>query len=181
MGFSALGRVVAPDREQSSPGAADLEDGDARALELVQRLAVVGAAGDHHQIAGAVDGGPICDEASAHAYLMDCFIRWVSLDDAGRFKVVPENLLRFVRYCEAEGRLTPETREEVETLVAREKDQLMAASVDPKRRSHARRMIEKLLLKGVDPADPRAFVSLLHPKKAGPMTRTFPEKEPRSA
>jgi hypothetical protein len=91
--------------------------------------------------------------ATAFAYLMDVFARRVALDSPGRIRVVPENLLRVVRFCEAEGRLSEEERREVEECVGGEADEFVAAAYDPAQRRAAREMIRRLLANGVDPAD----------------------------
>lgn len=94
------------------------------------------------------------------SFLMDCFVRRVSLDDDAQIHAVPDHVIRFVRFCEAEGRVTPERLREAERRVESERADFLAAATDPERRSRARRALDKLLLKGVDLCDTRALESL---------------------
>jgi hypothetical protein len=93
---------------------------------------------------------------TAYAFLMDYLARRISMDDAGRIRVVPENLLRFVQFCVLEGYVSPRDGREVETTVAAEKEDFVEAARDPATRRFARRAIEDLLTRGKDPADPAA-------------------------
>jgi hypothetical protein len=93
---------------------------------------------------------------SAFAYLMDFFARRVSLDDPGRIHVVPDNLLQFVRFCADRGTVSPAELQAVEDCVEAERDEFVAAALDPERRRLARAVLESMLASGIDPRDPGA-------------------------
>ena len=93
---------------------------------------------------------------SAFAYLMDFFARRVSLDDPGRIHVVPDNLLQFVRFCADRGYVSDVDLASVEECVATEREEFVAAALDPDRRRLARAVLEQMLAVGLDPRDPAA-------------------------
>ena len=93
---------------------------------------------------------------SAFAYLMDFFARRISLDDPGRIHVVPDNLLAFVRFCAARGYVSEADLASVEECVDAERDEFVAAALDPDRRRLARAVLEQMLAAGLDPRDPAA-------------------------
>ena len=103
----------------------------------------------------------------AFAYLMDYFARRVSLDDPGRIHVIPDNLLQFVRFCADRGYVGPADLAAVEECVAAEREEFVAAAVDPDRRRLARAVLEQMLAGGIDPRDPGAPP----PAEAAPRTR----------
>jgi hypothetical protein len=91
---------------------------------------------------------------TSYAYLMDYLARRISAGDPGRIQVVPDNLLRFVRFCFAEGLLLERDWKAVEDVVAAERDEFVEAARDPETRRAAREVLEGLLARGKDPADP---------------------------
>lgn len=93
---------------------------------------------------------------TAYAYLMDVLARRLALDAPGRAAAVPENLLRFVRFCRDEGRLEDETLADVVRLIEEEREGFLAAISRPAARRAAREALGRLLAEGIDPADPRA-------------------------
>lgn len=93
---------------------------------------------------------------TAYAYLMDVLARRLMLDAPGRAAAVPENLLRFVRFCRDEGRLSDEALGDVERLIEEEREGFLAAILRPAGRRAAREALGRLLAEGIDPADPRA-------------------------
>lgn len=93
---------------------------------------------------------------TAYAYLMDYLARRISAGDPGRIQVVPDNLLRFVRFCAAEGEIPARDLRAVEQVVAAERDDFVAAARDPETRRIAREVIAGLIARGKDPADPAA-------------------------
>ncbi len=97
-----------------------------------------------------------CNRASVFSYLMDFFARRVSLDDPGRIHAVPENLLRYVRFCADRGEVSPADLAEAEDCVLSEREEFLAAALDPERRRAARAVLEQMLSRGIDPRDPDA-------------------------
>jgi hypothetical protein len=97
-----------------------------------------------------------CNRASVFSYLMDFFTRRVSLDDPGRIHAVPENLLRYVRFCADRGEVSPADLAEAEDCIHCERDEFLAAALDPDRRRAARAVLEQMLSRGIDPRDPDA-------------------------
>lgn len=97
-----------------------------------------------------------CNRASIFSYLMDFFTRRVSLDDPGRIHAVPENLLRYVRFCADRGEVSASDLAEVEDCIQTERDEFLAAARDPERRKAARAVLEQMLAQGIDPRDPDA-------------------------
>jgi len=93
---------------------------------------------------------------TAYAYLMDYLARRISAGDPGRIHVVPDNLLRFVRFCAVEGHVLERDWKAVEEVVAAERDEFVNAAKDPETRRIAREVISGLIAKGKDPADPAA-------------------------
>jgi hypothetical protein len=94
---------------------------------------------------------------SAFAYLMDFFARRISLDDPGRIHVVPDNLLAFVRFCALHGYVSEADLASVEECVDAEREEFVAAALDPERRRLARAVLEQMLAAGLDPRDPAAL------------------------
>jgi hypothetical protein len=70
--------------------------------------------------------------------------------------VVPDNLLRFVRFCFAEGCILERDWRGAEAVVAAEREEFVLAVGDPESLQVARQVIEALLVRGKDPADPAA-------------------------
>ena len=97
-----------------------------------------------------------CTRVSVFSYLMDFFARRVSLDDPGRIHAVPENLLRYVRFCAGRGEVSAADLVEVEDCIRSERDEFLAAALDPERRRAAREVLEQMLSQGIDPRDPDA-------------------------
>ncbi|HLY10726.1 MAG TPA: hypothetical protein VKW04_15595 [Planctomycetota bacterium] len=97
-----------------------------------------------------------CNRASVFSYLMDFFARRVSLDDPGRIQAVPENLLRYVRFCADRGQVSAADLAEAEDCIRAEKDEFLAVALDPERRKAARAVLEQMLSAGIDPRDPDA-------------------------
>jgi len=93
---------------------------------------------------------------SAFAFMMDFFARRISLDDPGRIHVVPDNLLQFVRFCADRGHVGDADLASVEACVAAEREEFVAAALDPDRRRLARAVLEQMLKAGLDPRDPAA-------------------------
>jgi hypothetical protein len=91
---------------------------------------------------------------TSYAYLMDYLARRISAGAPGHIGVVPENLLRFVRFCFAEGCILERDWRGAEAVVAAEREEFVAAAGDPDSRRIAREVIEALLVRGKDPADP---------------------------
>jgi hypothetical protein len=91
---------------------------------------------------------------TSYAYLMDYLARRISAGDPGRIHVVPDNLLRFVRFCFTEGFILERDWKGVEDVVAAERDEFVRAARDPESRKVAREVLEGLLARGKDPADP---------------------------
>jgi hypothetical protein len=90
------------------------------------------------------------------SYLMDFFARRVALDEAGRIHVVPDNLLLFVRFCADRGYVSAADLQAAEACVAAEREEFVAAALDPDRRRVARAILLQLLASGIDPRDPDA-------------------------
>lgn len=97
-----------------------------------------------------------CNRASVFSYLMDFFARRVSLDDAGRIHAVPDNVLRYARFCADRGDVSGSDLRDVEDVVDAEREDFVAAAADPERRKTARAVLEQMLLKGLDPREPDA-------------------------
>jgi len=97
-----------------------------------------------------------CNRASVFSYLMDFFARRVSLDDAGRIHVVPDNVLRYARFCAGRGDVAGGDLQEVEEVVDAEREEFVGAAADPERRKTARAVLEQMLSQGLDPRDPDA-------------------------
>jgi hypothetical protein len=97
-----------------------------------------------------------CNRASVFSYLMDFFARRVSLDDPGRIQAVPENLLRYVRFCADRGEVSPADLRESEDCIQSEREDFLDAALDPERRKAARAILEQMLSQGIDPRDPDA-------------------------
>lgn len=93
---------------------------------------------------------------TAYAYLMDVLTRRLALDAPGRAAAVPDNLLRFARFCRDEGRLADDAFGEVERAVEDEREGYLEAIARPAARRAARETLRRLLAEGIDPADPRA-------------------------
>jgi len=91
---------------------------------------------------------------TAYAYLMDYLARRISAGEPGRIHVVPDSLLRFVRFCAAEGHVLERDWRGVEEVVSAERDEFVEAARDPETRRIARDVIAGMLAKGKDPADP---------------------------
>jgi hypothetical protein len=91
---------------------------------------------------------------TSYAYLMDYLARRLSAGDPGRIRVVPDSLLRFVRFCFAEGCILERDWKGVEEVVAAERDEFVQAARDPETRRIAREVIQAMLVRGKDPADP---------------------------
>jgi hypothetical protein len=97
-----------------------------------------------------------CNRASVFSYLMDFFARRIALDDPGRIQAVPDSLLRFVRFCAAQGLVSAEDLRDAEDCVAAEREEFLGAALDPERRRIARAILEQMLASGIDPRDPAA-------------------------
>ena len=97
-----------------------------------------------------------CHRASVFSYLMDFFVRRVSQDAPGRIHAVPENLLRYVRFCADRGEVSAADLAEAEDCIRSEQDEFLAAALDPERRKAARGILEQMLSQGIDPRDPDA-------------------------
>jgi len=97
-----------------------------------------------------------CNRASVFSYLMDFLARRVSLDDPGRIHAVPENLLRYVRFCADRGEVTVADLAEAVDCIQSEREEFLAAALDPERRKAARAILEQMLAQGIDPRDPDA-------------------------
>ena len=93
---------------------------------------------------------------TTYAYMMDYLARRISAGEPGRIQVVPDNLLRFVRFCAGEGHVLERDRKAAEEVVAAEREEFVQAAKDPETREIARDVIASLLAKGKDPADPAA-------------------------
>jgi hypothetical protein len=91
---------------------------------------------------------------TAYAYLMDYLARRISAGDPGRIQVVPDSLLRFVRFCFSEGCILERDWMGAEDVVAAEREEFVEAARDPETRNIAREVLEGLLARGKDPADP---------------------------
>jgi hypothetical protein len=96
------------------------------------------------------------NRVSAFSYLMDFFARRVAIDDPGRIQAVPENLLRFVRFCALHGQVSPADLKAAEDCVAAEREEFLGAALDPERRRVARAILSQMLASGIDPRDPDA-------------------------
>jgi hypothetical protein len=107
-----------------------------------------------------------CNRASIFSYLMDFFARRVSLDDAGRIHAVPDNVLRYARFCADRGEVSAADLRDVEDVVEAEREDFIAAAADADRRQTARAVLERMLAQGLDPRDPEA-----PPPAAVPATR----------
>ena len=94
---------------------------------------------------------------SIFSYFMSCFIREEGMDDPARMAATPDNALRFVRFCAAEGRIPAETLSEVEACVAEESGGFQAVADDPAKRMQARATVLRLLGMGLNPADRAAW------------------------
>lgn len=94
--------------------------------------------------------------STSFSYLMDFFSRRVALDDPGRIEVVPENLLKFSRFCADRNYISAADLQEIEACVAAEREEFLAAALDADRRRLARAILEHLLAAGIDPRDPQA-------------------------
>jgi hypothetical protein len=116
------------------------------------------------------------DGRTAFAYLMDSFARRVALDDPGRIALVPDAMVRFIRFCKALGHLTEAERREAEERVAEERADFVAALLDPSRRRAARATLGRLLAAGEDPAHPseppRSFADTLRRPAERPVRGT---------
>jgi hypothetical protein len=108
-----------------------------------------------------------CNRASVFSYLMDFFARRVSLDDPGRIHAVPDALLRYARFCASQGKVSDGDLDEVEACVEAEREDFLAAALDPDRRKAARALLEQMLSQGLDPRDPDAPP----PAESGPVTK----------
>jgi hypothetical protein len=108
-----------------------------------------------------------CNRGSVFSYLMDFFARRVSLDDPGLIQAVPENLLRYIRFCAARGEVSAADLAEAEDCIQAEREEFLAAALDPERRKAARAVLEQMLSQGIDPRDPDAPPS----PEAGPVTK----------
>ena len=97
-----------------------------------------------------------CNRASVFSYLMDFFARRVSLDDPGLIHAVPENLLRYIRFCADRGEVSAADLREAEDCIQAEREEFLAAALDPERRRAARAVLEQMLSRGIDPRDPDA-------------------------
>jgi hypothetical protein len=110
---------------------------------------------------------------TAFSYLMDFFSRRVGLDDPGRIGIVPDGMVRFIRFCRALGHVAEEDRLEAEERVASEREDFVGAALDPARRRQARSTLERLVAAGEDPAHPseppRTFADTLRrpPERPG--------------
>jgi hypothetical protein len=93
---------------------------------------------------------------TAYAYMMDYLARRISAGEPGHIQVVPDNLVLFVRYCAGEGLLLERDWHAVQEVVAAEREAFVEAARDPETRHIARKVIESLIAKGKDPADPAA-------------------------
>ena len=113
---------------------------------------------------------------SAFSYLMDFFSRRVGLDDPGRIAIVPDGMIRFVRFCRALGHVAEEDRREAEDRIASEREDFVGAALDPARRREARSTLERLVASGEDPAHPsepaRTFADALRRPPEGPRRGT---------
>ncbi|HUR38826.1 MAG TPA: hypothetical protein VM222_05010 [Planctomycetota bacterium] len=107
-----------------------------------------------------------CNRASVFSYLMDFFARRISLDDAGRIHAVPDNILRYARFCAGRGVVSAADLRDVEEVVEAEREDFVSAVVDADRRQTARAVLERMLAQGLDPRDPDA-----PPAAAVPATR----------
>jgi len=94
--------------------------------------------------------------SSVFSFLMDFFTRRVAQDDPGRIQVVPDGVLRFVRFCAGRGAVSAEDLGSVERCVRNEREDFLAAALDPERRQVARAVLEQMVASGVDPRDPAA-------------------------
>ncbi|HEV3027616.1 MAG TPA: hypothetical protein VG457_08600, partial [Planctomycetota bacterium] len=97
-----------------------------------------------------------CNRGSVFSYLMDFFARRVSLDDPGLIHAVPDNLLRYVRFCADRGEVSAADLSEAEDCIQSEREEFLAAALDPERRQVARAVLEQMLSRGIDPRDPDA-------------------------
>jgi hypothetical protein len=108
-----------------------------------------------------------CNRASVFSYLMDFFARRVSLDDAGRIHALPDALLRYVRFCAAQGQVSDRDFRESVACIESEREDFLSAAQDPERRKAARTVLEQMLAQGIDPRDPDAPPAA----EAGPVTK----------
>jgi len=69
---------------------------------------------------------------------------------------VAVGLLAFVRFCAAHGYVSEADLASVEECVDAERDEFVAAALDPDRRRLARAVLEQMLKAGLDPRDPAA-------------------------
>ena len=92
--------------------------------------------------------------STAYAYLMDAFARRVAIDRPGRIAAVPDAMLRFIRYCRAEGKVTEADAAEAWARIAGARAELVAAATDPRARAEARERLARQLAGGMDPAHP---------------------------
>jgi hypothetical protein len=97
-----------------------------------------------------------CNRGSVFSYLMDFFARRVSLDDPGRIHAVPDNLIRYIRFCADRGEVSAADLCEAEDCIRAEREEFLAAALDPERRKVARAVLEQMLSRGIDPRDPDA-------------------------
>jgi hypothetical protein len=108
---------------------------------------------------------------TAFAYLMDAFARRVAADLAGRIASVPDAMARFVRFCASEGLVRGRDYRDALDRIEAEREDFVAASLDPERRRAARAQLERLVAAGVDPA---------RPEEKGTRFRPAPESRPLS-
>jgi len=108
-----------------------------------------------------------CNRGSVFSYLMDFFARRVSLDDPGLIQAVPDNLLRYIRFCADRGEVSAADLREAEDCIQAEREEFLAAALDPERRKAARAVLEQMLSQGIDPRDPEAPPAA----EAGPVTK----------
>lgn len=108
-----------------------------------------------------------CNRASVFSYLMDFFARRISLDEPGRVHAVPDAVLRYARFCASQGQVSDADLGDVEALIDEEREEFLAAALDPERRKSARAVLEQMLSQGLDPRDPDAPPAA----ESGPVTK----------
>lgn len=92
--------------------------------------------------------------AAAFAFLMDTLARRLALDLPGRVAALPDAMIRFIRFCRAEGKIEAVEAAEAESRIAGERAEFTRAAIDPERRRQAREALARLLARGVDPTRP---------------------------
>jgi hypothetical protein len=92
--------------------------------------------------------------ATAFAYLMDAFARRLSMDGPGRAAGLPDAMIRFIRFCAAEGKIRPAEAALATARVQGERGEFLRSLQDPVRKRAAREAIARLLDRGVDPCRP---------------------------